>query len=88
MTQSEHFTITITDQSQLTMNDVLHIVSFDEDGVSIMTKQGKVIVEGTKLKVESLSKETETILISGEILELSFPKTKQSMKTVMMKKRT
>ena len=88
MTQNEHFTITITDQSQLMMNDVLHIVSFDEDGVSIMTKQGKVIVEGTKLKVESLSKETETILISGEILELSFPKTKQSMKTVLMKKRT
>ena len=87
MTANENFEINLVNQSILAINCVLHIVSFDEDEICIMTKSGKVVVEGKSLKVESLSKENGQILVTGEILYLSFPKTNTGKGGAFLKRR-
>lgn len=84
--QENTFVVNLIDQKQLCVNEVLYIVSFDEDEVIIMTKKGKLAVEGEELKIESLSKDNATILVTGKIEVLSFPKTKPAKTSIFNKK--
>ena len=59
-------TLIIKDKKALTLDGVKHVLSFEEDEVTLDTELGRVIVEGQDLKIESLSKEGE-ILIVGKI---------------------
>lgn len=82
------FVVNVLNRSQLSMNGVLHIVSFDEDEITIMTREGKVHVEGNDLKVESLSKENGSILVIGEIVEITFEKEKAHKAGMLSKKKS
>lgn len=68
--------ITVTDMSCIKMNGIKYIVGFDESCVVLETEKGRIIVEGSGLKVESLEKESGNIVVSGSItgLFLSRPK--------------
>ena len=71
---NENFVVTLINMHELGVSCVLHIIAFDEDEIRIMTKQGKMLVEGKDLKVESLSKENESIIVTGEISSIVFQK--------------
>lgn len=59
--------VLLTDRNTLTLNTVLYVESFDEGGISLCTRCGRVVVEGRELKIESLSKETGEIRIVGTV---------------------
>ena len=69
---SQKHTVTITDRHVLTMGGVNDIRGFDEEGIILETEEGRVHVEGTELKIESLSREGGSILIKGEIEAIYF----------------
>ena len=71
----EKYSVTITDRKSLTMGGVNDIRGFDEEGIVLETELGRVHVEGSDLKIESLSREGGNILIKGEIEALYFTNT-------------
>ena len=64
---TEKQVITIVDRKVFSMGGVDDIRGFDEEGVVLETRLGRIHVEGRELKIESLAKEGGNILISGEI---------------------
>lgn len=68
--------ITITDMNSITMNEIKHIVGFDGNTVALDTERGRVMIEGSDLKVESLEKEEGKIVISGNFKGLFFAERK------------
>ena len=59
--------ISITVGKSFAMYGVNDIRAFDDGYVSLDTKSGKITIEGSELKIESLSKEDGHIYISGNI---------------------
>ncbi|MBE6635275.1 MAG: sporulation protein YabP [Ruminococcaceae bacterium] len=59
-------TVTLIDRRILKMDGVSDIAAFDEECVILNTGIGRITVEGTGLKIESLS-ECGDILIKGNI---------------------
>ena len=68
--------IIITDMSCITMHEIKHIVGFDGNTVALDTERGRVMIEGSDLKVESLEKEEGRIVISGNFKGLFFAEKK------------
>lgn len=60
-------TLTVNNREELRLDGVINVEGFDEGYVSLSTTAGRAVVEGTNLKIESLTKEDGTILISGKI---------------------
>lgn len=69
--------ITVTDMSCIKMNEIKYIVGFDESCVVLETEKGRIIIEGSDLKVESLEKENGDIVVSGSITGLFLSKQKE-----------
>ncbi len=59
--------ITLVDGAVFTMGGVLDIAGFDEGYVALDTENGRIVIEGENMKIESLSKEGGNILIKGDI---------------------
>lgn len=59
--------ITIRSAEKTEIDEVDSIISFDDEGVLIMTELGKICVEGESLQVIDLNKEKKTIEIIGNI---------------------
>lgn len=68
--------IMITEMNCVSMNEIKHIVGFDNTCVVLETERGRVIIEGTDLKVESLEKEDGKIVITGKFSGLFFSEEK------------
>ena len=60
-------TLTVNNREELHLDGVLNVEGFDEGYVSLSTVGGRVVIEGTNLKIEALTKENGVILISGKI---------------------
>jgi len=69
---SKKFYVLINDKKSISMNGVSNVRAFDESYVTLETEQGTVNVEGASLKIESLTKESGEIFISGEIYGVFF----------------
>lgn len=57
--------LTIKGREELIMDGVDNVLGFDENGVSLLTTLGKVVIEGRDLKIESLTKNDHTVVIIG-----------------------
>lgn len=60
-------TLLIKDRRTVTIDGVLHIVSFDEGMLVIDSEGGRIVVEGDGLKVEALDKQNAKISLVGKI---------------------
>ena len=60
-------TVTLLDKCDLVIDGVQNIVSFDDSFVALKTQGGRINVEGSELKVDSLQKENGKIHITGKI---------------------
>lgn len=61
------YQMTVNNRERVSLNGVLNVSSFGEDFLSLNTSLGEVIIEGSDLKIESLTKENGEILIIGKI---------------------
>ncbi len=68
------FCIEVYDREELMINQVLHILRFDEESVTLMTSQGRMLVEGKDLVIENLNHDNGTALIKGSIYSIYFSK--------------
>ena len=78
-------TVTIENYKKVALNGVNHILGFDERCIILSTELGKIIVEGKNMKIESLTKESGEVQISGEFRGLYFSeekKTKRMFKSI------
>ncbi len=62
-----HTNLNVKERNSLTLNGVCNVIGFDEGYVTLATSDGKIIIEGEGLKIESLSKDGGVINISGKI---------------------
>ncbi len=69
-------TLTVVDRKTLTLDGVSSVVGFDSDYVCLSTYLGKLTVEGEELKIDSLTKETGTVVIIGKINGLYYSEEK------------
>lgn len=60
-------TLTVTDRVCVTLDGVNNVEGFDDTYVLLDTKSGKVAIEGSNMKIESLSADNGVILIRGNI---------------------
>ena len=75
------YKLVIENKKSVTMNGVESVLGFDEAYVSLISVMGRVIIEGEGMKIESLSKESGQVLITGDITAVYFAdeKTKNGM---------
>ena len=59
--------ITVVIGQSFSMEGVKDIRGFDEEYVSLDTACGRISVEGSELKIESLTKDSGSVFISGKI---------------------
>ena len=59
--------LSIINMKLLTMNGVVDIAAFDEEYILLETSLGNISIEGSNLKITSLSSDTGEIIICGEI---------------------
>ena len=64
---NEKHTLTLSEMKELRTNGVKNVVGFDEGSVLLETDLGRLTVEGSDLKIESLSKENGEIVIVGNV---------------------
>lgn len=62
-----HQTVLLKDRSELQIDGVENIISFDETYVALETSSGKLNIEGNDLRVDSLCKEDGKIHITGAV---------------------
>ena len=60
-------TITVTNLKTFSMSGVIDIAAFDGDYILLDTSMGNISVEGSDLKIQSLTKENGEILVTGDI---------------------
>ena len=63
----EKSSFTVVIGSSFTMSGVNDIRGFSDGYLTLDTKSGRISVEGTDLKIESLAKDSGTIFVSGEV---------------------
>ena len=64
--------LTLEERSRLTMTGVTEVVSFEEHNVVLHTALGTLIVQGSDLKLKTLSLEGGQVAVDGSISALIF----------------
>ena len=67
---------------RLTLTGATEVVRFDEDLVELNTALGPVTVEGRELKLKTLSLDTGTVVVEGELSAFRYeePRTKRGFR--------
>lgn len=72
--------IVIKDKSNVEINSVTAVRSFDEDGIVVESSLGLISVEGGGLKIENFEKSTTRILVTGNIYGVFYLENKDKKK--------
>ena len=70
--------LTVKDRKSVSLDCVSNIEGFDDTYISLSTALGRTVIEGKGLKVESLSKESGSIYITGHINAIYYSEPKAS----------
>lgn len=57
---------------KLTLTGATGVVRFDEELAELNTQLGPLIIEGRELKLKTLSLDTGTVVVEGELIGLSY----------------
>ena len=71
-------TLTVKDRKSISLDCVSSIEGFDDTYISLATDLGRTVIEGKGLKVESMSKDTGSIYITGHINSIYYSEPKSS----------
>ena len=64
--------LTLDARKRLTMTGVTEVVSFDDEMVVMQTKLGMLTVQGTGLRLKTLSTDGGQMAVTGEVSALSY----------------
>ena len=62
-----HTNLNVKERNRLVLNGVSNIESFDEGYITLEINEGRISVEGSGMKIESLSRDDGEIHITGKI---------------------
>lgn len=74
--KTAHTELKIKNKNTVTLDGVVNIIGFDPGYVSLETDSGRVTLEGSELKIESLEKSTGEILVTGKISGVFYSESK------------
>ena len=77
--EMKHTNLNVKERNLLTLNGVSNIESFDEGYITLEIGDGRIAVEGSGLKIESLSRESGEIQITGRINGVFYSEKKKSI---------
>lgn len=77
--------LTLSDRSELSINTVQNIASFNDDFLEINTELGLMCVEGQNLTIEELINDTGRILIKGKIDGIFYKRERNKKKSGLLK---
>lgn len=75
---SNQSTVCIKNRKEISIGGTRAILELSEGFASVDTDLGKLIIEGSEIKLESFQKEERTVYITGNIESLYYQKTKIS----------
>lgn len=64
--------MTMEARRKLTLTGATEVVRFDEELVELNTQLGPLTIEGRELKLKTLSLDTGTVVVEGELMGLSY----------------
>ena len=64
--------LTMEARRKLTLTGATEVVRFDEELVELNTALGPVTVEGRELKLKTLSLDTGTVVVEGELIAFRY----------------
>ena len=68
----KHTNLNVKSRNNLSLDGVCNIIGFDENYVTLATAEGKIVIEGENLKIESLTRDAGEVCISGKILSVTY----------------
>jgi sporulation protein YabP len=68
--QSHH--LILEERESLSISGVTEVDSFDDRAIIIYTTQGELTIQGKNLKIHTVSTETSSLTVSGEIWVLRY----------------
>lgn len=77
--RAEH-AVNLTSRSHIDISGVRDVLSFDEEGASLVTNCGRLTVEGKNIKVSALDVERGVVKIAGQIDALFYSDEKADTK--------
>ena len=75
--QGEH-SLSLKNRKKLTMTGVTEVVSFDDTAVVLQTSLGTLIVQGSELKLKTLSLEGGQVEVNGSVSTLAYEEPRQA----------
>lgn len=70
-------TLTLENRERMTVSAVEDVESFSENEITIKTALGVLSVKGRGLKIEDLSIENGTIILSGKIIGMEYTEVRE-----------
>ena len=64
--------LTLDERNRLTMTGVTEVVSFDDDAIVLRTSLGLLAVQGSGLKLKTLSLEGGQVAVDGRVSSLQY----------------
>ena len=64
--------LTMEARRKLTLTGATEVVRFDEELVELNTQLGPVTIEGRELKLKTLSLDTGTVVVEGELVAFRY----------------
>ena len=68
----------LSDRKRLSIDAVINVDALGDDYVELNSDAGKIIIEGSELKIEELNQEKRTVSIVGSICSIIYKSDKKS----------
>ncbi len=81
--------ISMEDRGKFVADGVNEVISFDENTIELDTKQGKLIIKGSLMKIDKLNLSNSELELSGKInslvYDINFKKNRKSILQSLLK---
>ena len=64
--------LSLRNRNELKMTGITEVIAYNDDKISLTSKQGKLTINGKKLNIKKLNLEETDIIISGHITEIKY----------------
>ncbi len=78
--------ISIENRERITITDVADVDSFNEETILVNLKPGGLVIKGTNLHLQKLDLQEGKVIISGELMSMSYTHKKQKDNRSMLSK--
>ncbi len=71
--------LTVEDQKRLTLSGVISVEGFTDEKIRLISKTGRILIGGEKLKINNFSETTGAFSCEGKILSVTYLTQKEGL---------